>query len=1810
MRSEQFRRNLGNGARSRTRRSALAATVSAAVLVAVFAPEARADVDTTGAWNGSNYLWSFGDSGTWTYGQTFTPGATEATLDSFTFYLSDFAGAYDLKGYVATWDGTKAGSLLFTSSATTTSGGTAFAPLSFATGGLALTPGQQYVAFLSVTETQGGASGYSKWGLLSSSAYAGGGAVYDNNTSFAELFSAPWDSSSNPNDMAFALDFTDPPTCGGMTTGDNICLITSATTITGVTDALAGTDTLELGGADDFSFDAGELGTSFVNFEQIEKTGSSTVTLTGTGGITPILVSDGTLVGTTDSIQGDVENNAALVFDNQDEDQTDGDPAGVYAGDISGSGQVTFTNGLFQLTGTNTYTGGTVIDDAVVAGDTDSIQGDVSLAESGVLVFDQTANGTYAGNISSADATPGMLVKSGTGEVTLTGTNTFAGTIQVSGGKLIGDVDAINRNVTVDVGATVVFDQGTNATYGASVNGGGALEKRGAGTLTLTGTSNYDGGTLISGGKLVGDTRSLQGAITDNAQLEFAMNSNGTFQGTGGAGTFGSISGSGSVIKSGTGTLTIGAANTYDGGTSIAGGTIKLDNLDGLGTGTVSMNGGSLRFGASGTFDNGVDFNSASGGVSAAAGQTVTIQGGIGVGDGDAMTFGSATDTGVIVLDSVGASVFSTSTVNVAGGTLRGAGSDLAFFTGNAVSTTVASGATLDFSTSTNANVFNLQGAGTVAAGANQLRLGSGSFDGVLTGTGGLLKSGSGLLRLSGTNTLTGATSITNGTLTVADGAALSDTSAVTVTSPGTLDVEDSETIGSLAGNGSVSLQSGAVLTTGGDGTSTTLSGNITGLGGLTKTGSGVFTLTGANSYSGGTTVLAGTLQGTTSSLQGDITNNAVVDFSQASGGTYAGDMSGTGSLIKSGSGAVWLTGDVDLDGGVEIQDGVLVSVDNALKSTDVTNNHGLAFSNTVAGTFAGDISGTGSLNKLGAGRLVLSGDNTYSGGTVVEAGTLAGAVGALQGDISVLTGAAVEFAQGSNATYGGDLSGGGVLVKSGAGKLTLTGTSTLSGITVEGGILQGTTANLVGDIDNDGQVIFAQASTGTYAGDMSGTGSLVKTGNGALTLSGTNSYSGGTTISGGTLKGTTDSIQGDVVNNAQLVFEQGFDGAYAGDLSGSGDVTFKGVVWYELTGTNTSTGDMTIDGSTVLADTDAIAGDIDLANGGRLNLDQEFEGTYDGDITGSGSLTKTGNGSVRLTGTSSYTGGTNVMAGNLIGDTNSLRGEIFTYFGGYVVFEQNFDATFDGEMTGFGAFVKQGAGRLTIADSQILDDLSRLEAGRLTVNGSIGALQVTNGTLNGTGTVGDLSMLGGVLAPGSSIGTLHVNGDLLLGSASLLQIEAKPGSSDLISVTGGATLQGADVSLLVQPGFYAPGTAWTIIQTGGAVSGSLGDITASQSFGLLDPKFVYGAHDVKIKLVFVPEHLYGYAQTDNQLETAHGVASLPESAAVLNALVYAPTADLPDALDQLSGEMQASLASALLDDNSFAVDATLSRLRNHDPMIPGWGVWAAARADKASLEGDPGVATLERSRDAFLTGMDYTFENGLRLGAAFGADQGDAEVADRGSKADTDGWLAEVYGRVDFGRNTFRFGGGVGGQDIATTRTVVVGPLTEVNLGETEARTANAFVELARSYGEHGALEFEPFIGAGWAKSEVDGYAETGGSSALAVGDVEVDTTYALAGLRVSREFDLGGGVLKPTGSLAWENPFGEPEAAVVNSFITAPSAPFAIRGSDLDGGRALMELGLQWESGDFKIGLTYEGAASEDFQRHGGKLYARLAF
>ena|SRR5258708_6847765 len=208
-------------------------------------------------------------------------------------------------------------------------------------------------------------------------------------------------------------------------------------------------------------------------------------------------------------------------------------------------------------------------------------------------------------------------------------------------------------------------------------------------------------------------------------------------------------------------------------------------------------------------------------------------------------------------------------------------------------------------------------------------------------------KVGSGMLTLSGSSTYAGATAVNAGTLQAGAVNAFSPSSALTVATGAILALNSSnQTIGSLAGAGSVTLGS-ATLTTGNDNTSTTFSGAISGTGGLTKIGAGTLTLSGSNSYSGGTALNAGTVA--------------------ASADNNLGNSSGS---LAFGSGTLQF-----------------LSGFTSNRAVTLNSGGGTFDTNGNSATLAGTLSGTGGLSKIGSGTLTLAGNNSYSGATAINAG-------------------------------------------------------------------------------------------------------------------------------------------------------------------------------------------------------------------------------------------------------------------------------------------------------------------------------------------------------------------------------------------------------------------------------------------------------------------------------------------------------------------------------------------------------------------------------------------------------------------------------------------------------------------------------------------------------------------------------------------------------------------------------------------------------------------------------------------------------
>ncbi|TRI76477.1 AIDA autotransporter-like protein ShdA, partial [Salmonella enterica subsp. enterica serovar Senftenberg] len=705
---------------------------------------------------------------------------------------------------------------------------------------------------------------------------------------------------------------------------------------------------------------------------------------------------------------------------------------------------------------------------------------------------------------------------------------------------------------------------------------GQSLTKTGAGTLILNAENTYTGGTTISDGTLVANNVEALGTgdVTNNATLE--LNTGGDFTNA--------ISGSGQVVKSGDKTLTLSGANSYSGATTISGGTLIATHVNALGTGAID-NRASLLLDASGQFTV-TDLTTESGGnteigagstlqattLTQKSDSTLTINLNSNTADpvihaaSQVSLAGTLDITGVgDVLDSDPAStddldIFTliASDKTIAGDfeklTVAGMDADLADFitvdgriddTGKQYELTTALTwyADRDDAVTDAHGTFNLTNADGSFAVNTVLENVDATLDPAsATGWDGtsLIKQGAGTLILNAENTYTGGTTISGGTLVASNVEAL-----------GTGDVTDNATL---------------ELNTGG-----TFDNAISGSGQVVKSGDDALTLSGANSYSGGTLISDGTLVASNVDAlgSGDVTNNATLEMN--TGGDFINNIGGTGRVEKSGDDKLTLSGSNTYTGGTLISSGTLVANDvNALGTGDVTDNATLMLN--TGGDFTNNIGGTGRVEKSGDDALTLSGSNTYTGGTLISGGTLvANDVNALgTGDITDNA----TLALNAVGDFDNAISGSGKVEKSGDDALTLSGSNTYTGGTlISSGTLVASNVEALGTGDVTDNATLELNTGGTFDNAISGSGQVVKSGDETLTLSGSNTYTGGTLISGGTLVASNVEAlgSGDVTNDA--VLELNTDGDFDNAIGGTGRVEKSGDDALTLSGSNTYTG-------------------------------------------------------------------------------------------------------------------------------------------------------------------------------------------------------------------------------------------------------------------------------------------------------------------------------------------------------------------------------------------------------------------------------------------------------------------------------------------------------------------------------------------------------------------------------------------------------------------------------------------------------------
>ena len=1027
------------------------------------------------------------------------------------------------------------------------------------------------------------------------------------------------------------------------------------------------------------------------------------------------------------------------------------------------AGTLNFVNGSLGTTGNITFGGGTL---QYAAGNTQDISARLKNSTSGAITIDTVNNNvTYASIIDNSNTNGLTLNSSGTGQLTLSGSNTFTGGLSVLSGTVVGktSANALGADVTNGAGKGNITLGNTSGSANATlVIGSGAdsftsnnpITLGGCTSCTLTLSSNSFSNAVIGGG--VGGTGNLTidtGNVVGGSSFHFAtgsLNNSGTITFLTSLGTNGSGIAVNSVIGSNVTAVidketNVGSNLTFTGNNSFGSLTILAGKLTGSGSNNSVFGAGTITLG-----DGSGGSNNAS--LYGAGASSLTIANQI---------FLASNTTGTLT---IGNSGFATDTFT---GGVTGTNS----FT---IDSTASGGNAIKFMTGMidNGGVITNINSGSQTGSSVTFNSVIGSHVTGLTQN----TSGTSLILSNAGNLYTGTTTISAGTIKTTAANVLNGT-ALTVN--GTLDMNGfSQAVGALSGSGTItSTASGTIGLTTNSGTNTTFSGTyLVGSStsdSLTKQGSGTLTLSGANTFNGGTTISAGTLQvGNATALGANgsavsVTSGAVLDLNGTTmTNTNALTLNGTGiasggALINSSATTGTYAGLITLGSASSIVAGTgNITISNAGTIT------GAGFGLTIGGSANTSIAsligtGAGTLTKVGTGTLTLSNaGNTYNGGTNINAGML-------------------NFASGSLGTTGNITFGGGTLQYAAGNTQDITArlkNSTTGAITIDTVNNNVTYASIIDNSNTNGLT-------------------LNSTGTGILTLSGANTFTGGAIISSGTLKGNATGFGANAItlgqsgtnNNATLSFAPG--------------------------------GSATLSNSITIASNDT--GTLTIGKGGNNTQ------TYSGNITGGGGGSvvslNAGVGTIVFSGAVNFSGTiTNVST---TANNTTISGPISSNVTGVI---QN-SATSKLVISN----VSNAQGSTTITSGTLQTTAANvLGSGALTVNGTLdmNGFDQTVGSLTGAGVVTTTAAVATGLTVGDNTSPAAFSGVISNGSGTISLTKVGTGTLTLsgLNTYSGATTVNAGTLKLGAANSIGSSSAVTVGASGTFNLNSFSDTVAS----------------------------------------------------------------------------------------------------------------------------------------------------------------------------------------------------------------------------------------------------------------------------------------------------------------------------------------------------------------------------------------------
>ncbi|ONK18504.1 autotransporter serine protease [Serratia sp. S119] len=537
-------------------------------------------------------------------------------------------------------------------------------------------------------------------------------------------------------------------------------------------------------------------------------------------------------------------------------------------------------------------------------------------------------------------------------------------------------------------------------------------------------------------------------------------------------------------------------------------------------------------------------------------------------------------------------------------------------------------------------------------------------------------------------------------------------------------------------------------------------------------------------------------------------------------------------------------------------------------------------------------------------------------------------------------------------------------------------------------------------------------------------------------------------------------------------------------------------------------------------------------------------------------------------------------------------------------------------DISGHGGLTKQGIGTLVLTGNNTYSGPTLVNQGRLAVNGSVtSAVSVqSGGIVGGSGTVGSLTARqGGTVAPGNSIGTLNVAGNVSFEPGSRYAVEVGPnGQSDRIQSSGSATIGGGEVAVSLEnsPNLLTQsevrsllGQQYTILSAQQGVSGQFDAVAPNYLF--LGTGLSYQPTGVTLSVGRNGTSFASVAQTANERAVAAAADALAAGNPVYESLLGSGTAgEARQAFRQLSGQIHADIASALVNDPRYLREALNGRLRQAEGLASSsaikadeGGAWAQLLGAWDHASGDANATGYQASTYGVLVGLDSAAADDWRLGVATGYTRTSLHGG-YGSKADSDNYHLAAYGDKQFGALALRGGAGYTWHRIDTKRSVNYGMQSDRDTAKYSARTEQLFAEAGYSVqGEW--LNLEPFVNLAYVNFENNGIAESGGAAALRGDKQHTDAMVSTLGLRADTEWQVSAGTtLALRSELGWQHQYGGLERGTGLRF-NGGNAPFVVDSVPVSRDGMVLKAGAEVAVNEnATLSLGYGGLLSQNHQ------------